>query len=50
KNGRTEVKSTTVKKAKSSILSSFKKNIPATVEKIFNYLKLEEIDIDCNPF
>ncbi|CAG8803503.1 30781_t:CDS:2, partial [Racocetra persica] len=50
KNSKTEVKSTTVKKAKSSILSSFKKNMPTTVEKISNYLKLEEIDIDCDPF
>ncbi|CAG8848322.1 12163_t:CDS:1, partial [Racocetra persica] len=46
KNGRTEVKLTTVKKAKSSILFSFKKNMLAIVEEISNYLKLEEINID----
>ncbi|CAG8760162.1 11506_t:CDS:1 [Racocetra persica] len=51
KNVRTKVKSTSVKKkTKSSILSSFKKHTPVMVEEISNYLKLEEIDIECNPF
>ncbi|CAG8724911.1 3885_t:CDS:2, partial [Racocetra fulgida] len=36
KNDRTEVKSTIVKKAK--------------IEEISDYLKLEKIDIDCDPF
>ncbi|CAG8777786.1 26244_t:CDS:2, partial [Racocetra persica] len=45
------VKSTPAKKkTKSSILSSFKKHIPVTVEEISEYLKLEEIDIECDPF
>ncbi|CAG8740338.1 13634_t:CDS:2, partial [Racocetra fulgida] len=45
------VKSTsTGKNAKNSILSSFKKYTPATVEELSDYLKLEEIDFDCDPF
>src|SRR6185295_5228179 len=46
---RTEAK--TVKKiAKSSILSSFKKHTSSTVEEISDYLKLEEIDFEYDPF
>ncbi|CAG8506168.1 7745_t:CDS:2, partial [Scutellospora calospora] len=51
KNVRTEVKSTSVKKkTKSSILSSFKKHMPVTVEEISDYLKLEEIDVEYDSF
>ncbi|CAG8795440.1 3619_t:CDS:1, partial [Racocetra fulgida] len=39
----------TGKNAKNSILSSFKKYTSATVEELSDYLKLEEIDFDCDP-